>query len=229
MYTSVLTTALAASAATLLHLQPVAADAPPSSYGLAFPNGLHQLDTDSGGLNNVPHPSFSSSKWAWGTLPQVCFSAATKNNYCNVYDVEVYDVTYSDCQQPWTVCRCNNANMDPNTLFTNIGFVLGGLARGSLIDTKDAGNCRFRPANTSASSLPILVVRRLSLKTTISLFSATRGPRRPSSSTRLLTTSTSGSALAAVAPRTQVCCPRMESCCVRPLTLKQPRMSGRVS
>ncbi|KAK7728779.1 hypothetical protein SLS63_006387 [Diaporthe eres] len=73
-----------------------AQDAPPASYGEAFPDGLSVLDPN--GNNNIPSPSYTLNRWAWGTIPQACYDVANGNGYCNPYDVEVYDVTYSDMQ-----------------------------------------------------------------------------------------------------------------------------------
>lgn len=84
---SLLTFALAVGTAT--------AAAPPSSYGVAFSDGLGpRLDPPI--LANAPVPSYSVNRWAWGTVPETCYTSASKNYYCNVYDIEVYDVTYSD-------------------------------------------------------------------------------------------------------------------------------------
>ena len=69
----------------------------PSNKPLAFPTGLDVLDTASGGLNNLPHPTYTSKKWAWGTLPKYCYDVAQAQDWnCKATDVEVYDVTYSD-------------------------------------------------------------------------------------------------------------------------------------
>lgn len=72
-------------------------DAPPRNYDLAFSNGLHPLDSDQGGLNGMPTSNYTAVKWPWGTIPQVCYDIAKSyDGYCEVYDTEVYNVTYSD-------------------------------------------------------------------------------------------------------------------------------------
>lgn len=54
-----------------------AQDAPPASYGEAFPDGLSVLDPN--GLNNIPSPSYTLNRWAWGTIPQACYDVANDN------------------------------------------------------------------------------------------------------------------------------------------------------
>lgn len=51
-----------------------AQDAPPASYGEAFPDGLSVLDPD--GLNNIPSPSYTLNRWAWVTITQACYDVA---------------------------------------------------------------------------------------------------------------------------------------------------------
>jgi len=88
-----------------------AQDKPPSSHGEKF-SGLNVLDSGTnGGLNGKLGPvNHSIRKWGWGTLPEQCFNSAN-NGYCNPYDVEVYEVTYSDCGSPVVICRCNWAQL----------------------------------------------------------------------------------------------------------------------
>lgn len=54
-----------------------AQDAPPASYGEAFPNGLSVLNPN--GLNNIPRASYTLNRWAWGTIPQACYDVANGN------------------------------------------------------------------------------------------------------------------------------------------------------
>jgi hypothetical protein len=90
---SLFTVALAVGSAT--------AAAPPASYGVAFSDGLGAR-LNSPLMATLAVPSYSVKKWAWGTVPESCATSATTNNYCNVYDIEVYDVTYSDvCDTLW--------------------------------------------------------------------------------------------------------------------------------
>ena len=75
----------------------LAQDAPPSNYAERFPNGLHVLDSGvNGGLNGLSTVSYQLSRWGWGTIPQNCQDVQVANNYCNPYDIEVYELKYSD-------------------------------------------------------------------------------------------------------------------------------------
>ncbi|CCC09157.1 hypothetical protein SMACR_03017 [Sordaria macrospora] len=97
----------------------VLADGPPEMMGEKF-NGLHVLDSP-GGLQNLVGSSYTKSKWPWGTVPKLCHDTSVINNYCNPYDLEVYDITYSDCAIPTTVCRCNNSPMTIDTIAQRVG------------------------------------------------------------------------------------------------------------
>lgn len=54
-----------------------AQNAPPASYGEAFPDGLSVLNPN--GLNNIPSPGYTLDRWAWGTIPQACYDVANGN------------------------------------------------------------------------------------------------------------------------------------------------------
>lgn len=86
---AVLLGALAASGA-------MAQNGPPSWMSNKLANGPEALNTGYlGGLNGMPTTSYTRTKWAWGQLPKTCYDQAMEG-YCNPYDVEAYDVTYSD-------------------------------------------------------------------------------------------------------------------------------------
>lgn len=77
-----------------------AQNGPPSWMANKLPNGPEALNTGYlGGLNGIHSQSYTRTKWAWGTLPETCYKQA-KDGLCNPYDVEVYDVTYSDVSMP---------------------------------------------------------------------------------------------------------------------------------
>jgi hypothetical protein len=62
----------------------------------------------------------SVSQWAYGTLPDTC--AINMASHCSVYDIQAFDVTYSDCSgRPWTVCRCSNATWTIDDLTEMLG------------------------------------------------------------------------------------------------------------
>ncbi|KAM7187515.1 hypothetical protein V8F33_011162 [Rhypophila sp. PSN 637] len=96
-------------------------DKPPANFGVKFTNGIEVLNTGvNGGLSAVPGSSYTRTRWAWGTIPRTCYNQAVEG-YCNPYDMEIYDVKYSDCGTPVTICRCNNAPMTINQLSDAIG------------------------------------------------------------------------------------------------------------
>jgi hypothetical protein len=73
-----------------------------SNKKTAFPN----LGFNEAGLTNaLKLPSHSHKQWPWGTLPKFCYNAAIPKDglsplyHCNPYDVEVYDLKYSDVRE----------------------------------------------------------------------------------------------------------------------------------
>ncbi|KAK3377498.1 hypothetical protein B0H63DRAFT_524787 [Podospora didyma] len=64
--------------------------------GMPFDFGIY------GGLSTLPSAAQTTYRWPWGTVPKWCYTEAVNNGYCNLYDIEVYDVTYSD---PDTFCH----------------------------------------------------------------------------------------------------------------------------
>jgi len=114
----------------------------PPSFGVKFTDGIEVLNQGYlGGLPAIPAPSYTRTRWAWGTVPEACYFEATQNNKCNPYDLEVYDVTYNDVSLPYltksrclkhtdlcllvffqctgmpiTICRCNNSPMSIDQL-----------------------------------------------------------------------------------------------------------------
>lgn len=102
----------------------VLADGPPSTHSNKF-SGLGLLDEAysgaSFGLNQITAASYTKTKWAWGKVPDNCYNTAVNNNYCNPYDIEVYEVKYNDCDiSPTVICRCNNANLSIDAMATRI-------------------------------------------------------------------------------------------------------------
>src|ERR1700759_773937 len=56
-------------------------------------------------LKGLPaQTTVSLPQWAFGTVPLGCSQHMTDR--CNICDIQVFDVTYSDCAgNPWTLCR----------------------------------------------------------------------------------------------------------------------------
>lgn len=111
---STIFSALLAGAASLVA-------AVPSNYPVIFPSGLGVMNTGAnGGLNAIPSSGYTFTKWAWGTIPKPCYDHAVNRGYCNVYDVEVYDLSVNDCSIKWQVCRCNNSPFPVNNIMKRI-------------------------------------------------------------------------------------------------------------
>ena len=58
-------------------------------------SGLNVLDGN-GGLQSLTPTPYTISQWPWGTVPKLCYDTSVNNKYCNPYDLEVYDVRYTD-------------------------------------------------------------------------------------------------------------------------------------
>jgi hypothetical protein len=50
-------------------------------------------------LRDLPVPNRWVIKRPWGTAPQHCVATAINNNFCNPYDLEIYDLYYADVSQ----------------------------------------------------------------------------------------------------------------------------------
>lgn len=49
-------------------------------------------------------------RWEWGWIPETCFNHANDNNV-SPYDMEIYNVHYTDCGSAFVFCRHNAANL----------------------------------------------------------------------------------------------------------------------
>lgn len=61
-------------------------------------------------------------------VPAACYSAAaspekpnSSTPNCAVSDLEVLEVTYPDCEEPWIMCRCSNANISRSDMMRQFG------------------------------------------------------------------------------------------------------------
>ena len=52
---------------------------------------------------NMPLQSFTSDNWGAGWIPQICLDQA-KSEGKNPVDMQVFNVHYSDCGEPWIMC-----------------------------------------------------------------------------------------------------------------------------
>ncbi|VDC04278.1 unnamed protein product [Peniophora sp. CBMAI 1063] len=84
-----------------------------------FPDGLHDPLS---GLDNLPVPTFTTASV---DVPDICTSHASDSG-CDT-TVEAYQVTIGDCAEPWTLCRCADAQMDINAMATRFAQVPPGV------------------------------------------------------------------------------------------------------
>ncbi|CAP67970.1 uncharacterized protein PODANS_1_18418 [Podospora anserina S mat+] len=72
----------------------------------------------------LPHliaPAATSiNKWPWGKLPAFCKSESIHEGF-SAYDMEVYEVTFADCSQPWYMCRHNGSTMSVGGMINAFG------------------------------------------------------------------------------------------------------------
>lgn len=69
-----------------------------------FKNGLSDPLADY--YDNIPKPPSSRVDMP---APDMCIQHA--DGHCDASAVEAVSVTYEDCDVPWTLCRCSDANM----------------------------------------------------------------------------------------------------------------------
>ncbi|KAH8886627.1 hypothetical protein GQ53DRAFT_844854 [Thozetella sp. PMI_491] len=77
------------------------------------------------GANQPAIPTYTYVKWDAGLYPEFCYDAAN----CDIADLEVYNVTYSDCAgyDPWTVCRCSDAQLSTTSMLDKFGQIPPGV------------------------------------------------------------------------------------------------------
>ncbi|KAI0317017.1 hypothetical protein OF83DRAFT_1059383 [Amylostereum chailletii] len=100
-----------------------------------FPNGLHDPLS---GLDNLRVPASSVVSV---TPPDLCVQHA-QDNSCDTSSLQAFTVTYDDCTEPWTICRCSDAQMDQTTLINRFGQIPPGVRSyvGSALAVQ-AGSC----------------------------------------------------------------------------------------
>ncbi|KAK5999218.1 Conidiation-specific protein 13 [Cladobotryum mycophilum] len=73
------------------------------------------------GLFQYLKPTHSThDAWEWGWIPDICRDRANAEKL-NPYDVEVFNVHYDDCSQPWIMCRHHNAPMSQSQMIDLFG------------------------------------------------------------------------------------------------------------
>ncbi|KAH7091883.1 hypothetical protein BKA62DRAFT_723558 [Auriculariales sp. MPI-PUGE-AT-0066] len=84
--------------------------------------------------------STTSSRKNGIPVPQVCKDFA-KGSSCDVKKMTARRVKYSDCEDPWVLCRCEDANMSMDTLERRWAQVPAGIRSytGAVLATKQNG------------------------------------------------------------------------------------------
>lgn len=85
-----------------------------------FKNGLDDPLADY--YRNIPKPPSSRVDMP---APDMCIQHA--DGHCDASAIEAVSVTFEDCDVPWTVCRCNDAQMDMDTIVDRFGSVPPGI------------------------------------------------------------------------------------------------------
>ncbi|KAM5344299.1 hypothetical protein ACJ41O_012836 [Fusarium nematophilum] len=88
--------------------------------------GVGYLEDD--GLDSLPSVNSEIAQWDAGRIPQACWNvtqAKGEDDFvggsCPLSKLEVYNVTYDDCSDPWVFCRCSDANDNLETVVSDFG------------------------------------------------------------------------------------------------------------
>ncbi|OJD23888.1 hypothetical protein ACJ73_04757 [Blastomyces percursus] len=99
--------------------------------GILFPNGLGELGSDP---VSGAKPTEVTQWDKYEGVPDYCWALAQRKRsdgrvYCTADRLDVFNVTYSDCidQDPWAICRCNDAQQSVDTMVEKFGRVPAGL------------------------------------------------------------------------------------------------------
>lgn len=85
--------------------------------------GLNILEDQ--GLSNFPKTNYNLTLWDAGRIPESCYNITQEPGMvagiCDLRQMDVYNVTYDDCSEPWVICRCSDADEDVDRLATDFG------------------------------------------------------------------------------------------------------------
>ncbi|KAF3937730.1 hypothetical protein ABW19_dt0202983 [Dactylella cylindrospora] len=107
-----------------------------------YPNGLSD-PFDPGYWSSTTAPQFTFAQWTNGKAPSSCITELA-NNGCQSGHAQVYNVTYTDCAQPWIFCRCDNAQMTLSAmidLFGRMPVHLRSVVRHPMAVYRQEGGC----------------------------------------------------------------------------------------
>ncbi|KAL4886637.1 hypothetical protein BJY04DRAFT_178054 [Aspergillus karnatakaensis] len=71
--------------------------------------------------NNTKATPATYEQWEFGWLPARCHDVAESWENQDPYDMEVFNVTYEDCAQPWVMCRHKEAQLTLDQMIDNFG------------------------------------------------------------------------------------------------------------
>ncbi|KAK7931537.1 hypothetical protein PG985_002249 [Apiospora marii] len=86
-------------------------------------------------------PTWGSWKgWASGWIPKPCREAAEKH-HLNPWEMEVYSVKYTDCDEPWTICRHYKDSISIAKMAETFGNIPIGMREyfGTIVTLPDLG------------------------------------------------------------------------------------------
>lgn len=87
-----------------------------------FPNDNGTNILEGLGLSELPHPDSNVTLWEPGRIPQACVEiSGDVAGECDLTQMEVYDVVYEDCSEPWVICRCSDADENVDRLVQDLG------------------------------------------------------------------------------------------------------------
>ncbi|KAM7203798.1 hypothetical protein V8F20_003804 [Naviculisporaceae sp. PSN 640] len=103
--------------AGLLTLLAGPASAQLATRDTVFP-GLNVLGP--GISSNLPLPTATTTLWANGYIPEYCKYEANAQGV-SPYDIQVFNITYSDCSTPWVFCRHKDSPTSQNDMVNQFG------------------------------------------------------------------------------------------------------------
>jgi hypothetical protein len=88
---------------------------PSNDLTAIFPLDNSSAVLEGAGLNDLPLISSTLSRWDDGLVPESCAfllqypDERLVGGDCSVDTLEVYNLTYTDCSDPWILCQCSEA------------------------------------------------------------------------------------------------------------------------
>ncbi len=101
--------------------------------------------------STLPQHTSSVTTWASGFVPQACKDEAASNGL-SAADFAVLNVTYTDCADPWVICRHKNSSVSQSDILkVSLGSV--GVSRRNMFDLiRDSSSVKFLLACASTSA-----------------------------------------------------------------------------